>query len=195
MNYIITDPVGVSRYNSEVGVFFPIVDGVIKTNFTCRDSLQYTWERFLQMDAPYNGKVLQIAFTQDNVSYEKYLAFWTPIFQKLGKKSVFLFHTATIGDKPMDKTIVINTRRFWAQNAITRSVFSMLIRASFLYPDFATASKDYYIMRDTLDALNYFLDGNIIPTFPQDDCSHGFFYYFNKAANPNIAAILTKPKI
>jgi hypothetical protein len=191
MNYIITDPIGVSRYNSEVGMFFAIIDGVIKTNFTCRDSLQDTWEKFLGQEIHFQGKVLQIAFTQDNVSYEKYLAFWTPIFQKLGKKSVFLFHTATIGDKPMDKTIVINTRRFWAQNAITRSVFSMLIRASFLYPDFETASKDYYIMRDTLDALNYFLDGNIIPTFQPNGPSHGFHYYFNKAAKPNIEATLT----
>jgi hypothetical protein len=67
----------------------------------------------------------------------------------------------------------------------------MLIRASFLYPDFETASKDYYIMRDTLDALNYFLDGNIIPTFQPNGPSHGFHYYFNKAAKPNIEATLT----
>lgn len=188
--YAFTDPTNVTQYKSEEGIFFIIIDGVVRSYATCRDSIERRCQEFLaQSTDNMKGKTLQIGFKCAKTSPEKLKAFWKPIFKQLGKDSVVLFHTCNI-----EGCIVVNTRKFWMQNQITRSVFTMLLRASCVYDSFAQASTNYYLMKDTMPALNHFLQGNIIPTFQCGNYNQSFYSYFRNQVNPDLNKLLVKPK-
>jgi hypothetical protein len=191
-SYTLTDPTGVSKYSNGDGIFFPIVDGAIRSQQTCRESVEHRFQEFLKQNPNHKimfGKKLQLGFKSDQINPAKLAAFWNPIFKKLGKESVFFFHTCNV-----ENTVVVNMREFWMQNQITRHVFTMLIRASCVYASFDDASKNYYILKNTLNAFDYFMEGNIAPTFQPENPSRGWYYYFQRYANPDLKKLLVNPK-
>ena len=192
-SYTLTDPTGVSKYSNGGGTFFPIVDGAIRSQQTCRESVEHRFQEFLEQNPNHKvmfGKKLQLGFKSAQINPAKLAAFWNPIFKKLGKESVFFFHTCNV-----ENTIVVNIREFWMQNQITRHVFTMLIRASCVYASFDDASKNYYILRDTLNAFNHFMEGNFVPTFQFVNPSVGWYFFFAQDKNPDLKTMLVKPKI
>lgn len=195
MKYTFTDPKAMSQYDNEKsgeqsGFFFVVVDGRIQSNPHCRDSVERRCQEFLAQSKPeLLGKTLQLAFKKAGVTPEQLKAFWTPIFKKLGKESVVLFHTCNVPN-----TTVFNLRKFWMENQIRRSVFTMLVRASCNYPSFENAAENYSLLKNTLPALKYFLEGNTVPTFECEDYTHSFYYYFADKDKATIERRLTKPK-
>ena len=189
MKYTLTNPQNITQYSSSEGIFYAIVDGRIVSYATCRDSLERRCQEFIgKLNANMTGEVLQIGIKLQGITPEKLKAFWKPMFKKLGKDSVVLFHTCNYSD-----TIIVNTRKFWMQHQISRSIFSMLLRASAVYPNFNEASKNYYLLRDTLPALQHFLNGNTKATFQCENYNRSFYFYFANEKKPDLASLLIKP--
>lgn len=191
-NYTFSDPQGIMKYKDDQrGIFFVVVDGAIRQQHTCRDSFERRCQEFNAQTAGgiMLGKKLQVAFKTNKINLERMEAFWKPIFKKLGKESVFLFHTCNI-----ETSVVINMRKWWMQNQMRRAVFSMLLRASCVYASFDEASKNYYIMQNTLAALTRFLEGYTIPTFQFQAYNYSWHYYFKAEVNPKLDTMMAKPK-
>lgn len=188
--YTFTDPTGVAKYKDNEGVFFLVVDDQIRCQQTCRESVEYRFQEFMaQKGDRMIGKKMLLAFKSEKITAEKLNAFWKPIFKKLGRESVVLFHTCNV-----ENTIVVNMRKFWMQNQATRGVFTMLLRASGIYQSYEDACKNYYILAHTLKAFQHFLEGNTQPTFEFATPKHGWYHYFRIDNNPDLAKWLVKPK-
>lgn len=191
--YQIKDPTNLAPLAKEDvhgGVFFVIFDGVLQSTPPCRESVEHRCEEFLKKSKPFtvNAKTMQIGFRFKQTDKNKMKKFWTPIFKKLGKESVLLFHECNLPN-----VIVFNSRKFWIQNQMTRGVFTMLLRASAIYDSFDEAAKNYTLLKDTLPALEHFLAGNITPTFIPEAYNKGWYYYFKGKSAADMKKLMVKP--
>ena len=184
MKYTFTDPSGVAKYNDIGGFFWVIVNNQIRYSEGCRESTEKKMTNFMA-----NNEKIQLAFKMPvPINMENLKVFWQPIFKKLGKESVLIFHTCNY-----DNVIVVNARKFWMQNFVARNILTMLMRASVCYKSFIEASDNYYILKETLTAFKYFLEGNTQTDINPIHHTHGFYYYFKLKDQAYIQQHLKKP--
>jgi hypothetical protein len=134
--------------------FFTVfnTDGDITYVCTCRD----------QFLASTSEKTDVAGFHFPNINIQSLNNFIEEIEEKLKLEEKMIFHTSTIKD-----LIVFEIPSFWRNHICNRSLLSLFIRAGVVYYNstFENAITAYPLANSVKPAIDFFLEGNIFPTF------------------------------
>ena len=147
--------------------------------YTCRESFQNDWTR-----SEYNNfeKIFFYVGEKDNIKS----------FIEQAEKKLGLYFTTKFYSTTDPNVCVICPARFWRNNSLRLSLFTILLRASLAYINVEQNWLDVLFennyAKSTKGAILYFLDGNTVPIRKADNFVDGwrnqFAYYegpLNKA--------------
>ena len=184
----VKDPYGIGRYAREEGYFFHLKENPLSLYIIrdCRDE-------FLEC---FDNNTHYVGWSSKNLFLEKMNEFWDIVVEKLGKKAEIIFYKTEFPN-----LIIIKISDFWSSNFITRSVFSLLLRASgaFYKDSFDKSLTDYILAAECKSAIDWFLEGYTEPTFSEfsikdeDYYSTGFVAEFRYADAQDLKRKLIKP--
>lgn len=151
----ITDTNGRVGYLNPNAVGFLVTfdgNGNISVIYTCRD----------QFLAGTTEKTDVAGFLSPGVDIQVLNNFFEEIETKLNLSEKVIFHASTIPN-----LIVVEIPNFWREHIARRSLFSLFLRAGAIYykTSFENAIESYPLANSIKPAIDFFLDGNIFPTF------------------------------
>lgn len=152
----VQDPNNVCGYKYKEGTFLLFNDlGSISFNHNCRDVLLTRMNEETRVLGFFSSSP-PIDINSINHFFEEFIE------QKLGIKESVIFHLSNIPD-----LIVVEIGQFWRENIVRRSLFSLFLRCAALYKlnTLDESIQNYPTARTAKNAINYFLEGNIIPLF------------------------------
>lgn len=171
----ITDTKNKMGYASgkEQGSFIILDDkGDIYNLMTCRDS-------FLNNTT---DKTEVAGFHFPGIDIRSLNNFFEEIEEKLVLEERTVFHASTIND-----VVVFEIPLFWREHVCKRSLFNLFLRcgAVFYKTTVDNALESYPLANQHKAAVDYFLDGNVFPTFTTwAQYKNGFCSEFNGLTTP-----------